>query len=201
MMPDYPFRSYHFIRVGLEFPVWCVERIRNQPRKLQRYCEALIRHEAAHGLFTDPDLEGVNKRCEAVGVPFRVLNLLEDARIEHLERERSKNPITGQLRRFHWWCFTPTPKETDRAGCYFWSLINQEASSWSRYSAGAPRWFGKPGADVRIRDYYYHRAIHAAQTNDLIPICQEMCQEFPRPKQDAAAVQAEPTVNQTTAKP
>ena len=29
----------------------------------------------------------------------------------------------------------------------------------------------------------------------LIPLCQEMFQEFGRPKQDAGAVQAEPTVN------
>lgn len=172
---------YHHIVVGEEFHRFTVERVRLNRRKLQRYCESLIRHEVAHGLFTDLNPGRIRQLCEQARVPFRLLNLLEDARVEHLERARSKDPVTGQPWRFHWWCFSPMFKETERPSRYFWALIAKEASSWNRYSAGAPRWLGCPGADARIRNHYYHQAIHAAQTEDLIALGQEWMAEFPLP--------------------
>lgn len=182
----------HEIGVGSEFHTPCVDRIRGNARKLQRYCESLIRHEAAHGLFSDPDLAAINKACEQAGIPFRAFNLFEDARIEHLERERSRDSATGKPWWFHWWCFTATPRKTEHRGEYFWALVNNEASSWNRYSAGAPRWQGKAGVDVRIRDYYYHHAIHTARSADLIPLIQEWRAEFKLPPwiKDATSDQA-----------
>ena len=189
--PDLPTASWnmdclnnlkrHHIQIGDRLHQLCVERIRRKGRKLQRFCEAVIRHEVAHGLFTDHDLAKIDLQCQAVGLPWRLLNVFEDARIEHLERERSKDPVTGKPWRFHWWCFVPVPKETERPGEYFHALLNKEASSWSRYSVGAPCWRGKAGVDARIRDHYYHRAIHTKQTADLIALCQEWMSEFPRP--------------------
>ncbi|MBM3825059.1 MAG: hypothetical protein FJ404_19640 [Verrucomicrobia bacterium] len=173
---------YHDIEIGSAFHLQCVDRIRGHPRKLQRYCESLLRHEAAHGLFTEQDLDSIVRSARAVGVPLVLMNLLEDARVEHLERERSRDPRTGKPWRFHWWCFNGALTETNRPSRYLWSLINKEASSWSRYSAGAPRWLGKAGSDVRIRDHYYHQAIHAARTSDLIPLGQEWMAEFPLPR-------------------
>jgi len=174
-------QEVHEIRIGVHFARPCAERIQGQPRKLQRYCEALLRHECAHGMFSETDLDAIAVECKNVGLPFGLLNLLEDARIEHLERERSRDPKSGKVWRFHWWCFTPSPVETARPGQYFWSLVNREASSWKRYSAGAPRWIGKVGVDARVRDYYYHNAIHAKTTRELIPLGAEYMKEFPVP--------------------
>ena len=175
-----PCGEYHEICIGREFHQLCVDRIRNHPRKLQRLCESLIRHEAAHGLFTDHNAE-CQRECQEKGVHFRMLNVFEDARIEHLERERSRDRDTGEPWRFHWWCFYPEPRTTDRPGSYFHSLINREASSWSRFGAGAPRWLGRPGVDLRVRDHYYRQTIQARRTQDLIPLCLEWMAEFPRP--------------------
>jgi len=173
--------EYHELCIGREFHLLCVERIRNHPRKLQRFCEALIRHEAAHGMFTD-HLAECERACQEKGVHWRMLNVFEDARIEHLERERSRDPDTGELWRFHWWCFLPVPRTTDLPGSYFHSLINREASSWARFGAGAPRWLGRPGVELRVRDHYYRQAIQARRTLELIPLCLEWMSEFPRPK-------------------
>jgi hypothetical protein len=170
----------HEICVGREFYSRSVERIQNQPRKLQRFCEALLRHEAAHGMFTEPPDE-LFRLGQEQGVHPRMLNVFEDARIEHLERERSRDPITGEPWRFHWWCFLPIPSHTNWPGQYFHSLIDREASSWKRFGAGAPRWTGKPGLEVRVRDYYYRQVIQAKRSTDLIPLCLEWLSEFPRP--------------------
>lgn len=50
------------------------------------YTGAYLRHELAHALWTDRDIVALQKRCTKVGVPFRLVNLMEDARIEHRYR-------------------------------------------------------------------------------------------------------------------
>ena len=50
-------------------------------------------HEISHSLHTTRDLKELNKRLKEEEIPFPLYNLFEDARIEHLFREKFKRPF------------------------------------------------------------------------------------------------------------
>jgi len=54
------------------------------------YAESYLVHEVGHSLFTERDLKAVNLALGASAIPFKLLNLAEDARIEWLMRSRLK---------------------------------------------------------------------------------------------------------------
>ena len=57
-------------------------------RKETDYCKMVHLHELGHGLYTSRDFKGMNDECKKLGFSFRLVNLLEDARMEALMRGR-----------------------------------------------------------------------------------------------------------------
>lgn len=172
------------ITVGENFMDPCVESMRGKPGRAQQRCRALLRHEAAHATYSDRDLPATAEACRNAGVPFSLLGLFEDARIEHLEREAGKVLSRDGKRhiydRFRFWWTTPNPARTHSPSTQLWCLINREASSWSSLSVAAAIWDGVMGDMDHIRRLY-REAIKAASTNDLIPICLEWFKRFGAP--------------------
>jgi hypothetical protein len=173
----------NLIAVGDQFMTPVVEGLRDQPKHAQQRCRALLRHEAAHGTYTDRDLPAVAEACRAAGVPFRLLGLFEDARIEHLAREEGKTLSTGGRAvydRFRFWATTPNPDRTASASTMLWCLINREASSWSSLRVAACTWDGGSRC-LQAIFRLYGEAIRARRTLDLVPVCMEWIKRFGAP--------------------
>jgi len=65
-------------------------------RKELQYLRSVHNHEVAHGLYTSRDFVGINKICKKFDIPFRDVNLFEDARIESLFRQRRPHKVSGK---------------------------------------------------------------------------------------------------------
>lgn len=150
--------------------------------------QSLLLHECWHGHLTQPALNDIAAKCRTKGIPFALLNLFEDARIEHAARQ---HPSTrGQ--RFGWVNFYAQPEETQRPTEYFWALINGESSAFSSLTVRAPRWTGgdwKPlngaptipaGAVGRTIREFFARAISAASTEAIVDLCESWLRTFGR---------------------
>jgi len=55
-------------------------------RRYRAMIREIIRHEAAHGHWSERNGKMLAEECRRLAVPFRLWNLFEDVRIEHLER-------------------------------------------------------------------------------------------------------------------
>lgn len=149
------------------------------------YVGAYVKHEASHMLWTDKDLEGVLKRLQDKKIPFRLLNLFEDARIEQLWR-------TTTLNTFGWSAFEELPISSlvvngvvSPLRVFLWHIFSEELA----LSAGrqlplelailASTTLEENEVLIRRISQYYKRAIACESTLDLIPLLEEWLQEFP----------------------
>lgn len=82
------------------------------------FIQSLLWHELSHAKWTERDFEKINKELWDKKVPFKLYNLFEDARIEHLFREE-----TGI--RFDWIKDIPN-KEATTPVEIFYSFVNNE---------------------------------------------------------------------------
>lgn len=57
------------------------------------YFEYFGYHEISHSLYTTRDIKSLNGKLKKEGIPFPLFNLFEDARIEHLFREKFGRPF------------------------------------------------------------------------------------------------------------
>lgn len=172
----------HVISMGEAFRDSVNTGAETDDRQMKDYAAALIRHEAAHGCYSERNLAATAAACVKAGVPFRLLNLFEDARIEHRDRT-DVTPAGAKVtvaERFNWDRWTANPADTNDPATLFWSLVNREASSWSSYNVAAAKWTGSPD-DRRAVTSFYDRAIKAENTGALIPLCQEWVKRFPPP--------------------
>lgn len=174
----------HTITLGIKAANMLAEAKRDCGRTLKAFGISLIWHESAHGLHTDHDLAKLSRLCRDADVPFRLLNLFEDARIEHTERARVKDG--NRQPRFGWSKFIGVPEETDKPTVFFYTHNNCEASSYS-YPAGqanrTTRWTGSR-ADRGYIHRMYGRVCAADTTEDLIPLCKEWIERFPEFPED-----------------
>jgi hypothetical protein len=72
-----------------------VVALKRPKRKELQFLKSVHAHEVAHGIYTSRDFKGMNDRCKDLKIPFRYLNLFEDARIEALFRGRRPTSKTG----------------------------------------------------------------------------------------------------------
>lgn len=132
------------------------------------------RHELQHAISTYRDLPGLNKRLVAEGVPFALLNLAEDARIENLARI-SDGP-------FGWLAHEVAPTGSTPRDILF--RIIQAEADLDVAQVGLD--FANPdvlGAWLRISLYYYPAFLRSPDTLSLIPLLKEWIAEFPDDKQ------------------
>ena len=110
----------HLVFVGDRVLPW--ERARSMSdEQLRRFYAALIRHEMAHAEFTRPVFAQMRELCERTGTDFSTLNLLEDARVEHWEREVSGQP-------FGWEGFVRAPLEGREPRQLLHAMVEREAT-------------------------------------------------------------------------
>ena len=82
--------SRHIIEVNPNCATVFFAEAKNNSKRRVELVKAVIAHESCHGLYTSrsPDIP---RTCHSVKVPFRLLNLFEDCRIEHkYVKERGK---------------------------------------------------------------------------------------------------------------
>ena len=92
-------RNTHLVTLGDSFatalnvpPIRSVSPA-SMDRHAGRLADALLRHEAWHGRITERDIEAIAADAKRRGVPFVVLNLFEDIRIEQAARAAEKVPF------------------------------------------------------------------------------------------------------------
>lgn len=76
----------HVITMGTESTLQLRQDLRGDLPSIKELGHALLSHECCHGLYTSRNLGPVVSQLEAGKIPFRLFNLLEDARIEHKGR-------------------------------------------------------------------------------------------------------------------
>lgn len=152
--------------------------------------KAAFTHESCHGAYTDVNVHATAVKCAEEKVPFRLLNLFEDCRIEAAYvAERGKKFKFGWQRLLE--CNTPS-EVNDPA--HLLLLIKQrepltvlKSVTPSSVTRGYVTWTGTPkvtdaagrnrGVVEVVLDFYL-RAVKAAATNDLIPIIKEWVKVF-----------------------
>jgi len=89
--------------------------------------EQILRHEAWHGRVTDKDLKGIADYARMRVVPFLLVNLFEDMRLEELARK-----IEGQ--NFNWWRFM----RREHVHCPLSAIVAMVHSEWSESCSFSP---------------------------------------------------------------
>ena len=146
---------------------------RPSDERLSAYAVRYYRHEKAHSLHTERNLKALNLAAQKVGVPFSLINLLEDARIEQLEREAEKQP-------FEWTTFEGCNTGTSPVG-YFLAIIQADGmAKEAKRKLGAG--LTKAQAE-RVRDYYYPASLKCPSTWAILKLAQEWVKEFGVPPQ------------------
>lgn len=172
----------HRIHLGEDFRDVVEDKyVRDNDKQMIAFAKSLLRHEACHALYTLKDTAEVARLLAAEKIPFRLWNLFEDARIEHVQRLATKKG--NRWDRFRWWVWTPSPEATDNPGTLFWSLVNREASSWKTFTPAMPKWEGKFGVNIKVCRYY-RRAIEANDLPVMIHVLKDWLREFPEPLSD-----------------
>lgn len=96
--------TIHLITLGLNSPKGWTPKTKASPRRRLSALKDLLTHEAAHAAFTDTDLKAQLATCKRLRIPFRLLNLHEDIRIES-----AWTAATGKEWEWHRHYDTPLP--------------------------------------------------------------------------------------------
>lgn len=148
------------------------------PREIMTLARRVVRHEVCHARWTD---FSVGPAAVREGIPFPILNVFEDVRIEAREVARLESAVFGGGRfarrgfRWRWHKWVTPPRSTDPL-----NLILAWKYGWrgeSIYSGPALSASGKSA--IPILRSLFHRAQAAASTGDLLPIIREFLREFP----------------------
>ena len=201
----------HRIKIGEKFDE-CLAVGMKTPAKIKQALQSLITHEACHGLYTSTDATHCAEEMARRGLPFRIFNVFEDVRIEHIYR----NDPAHDGFKFRWDALFGHEATYTRAVDYLLALSHREASAFGSMSAAAAplNWTGAPvitGTGTRydgkrthlvIREFYT-AATKCGTARDLMPVVQEWCDVFGLDKPDHVTVideingTADPTADPT----
>lgn len=146
------------------------------PERLSAYAIRYYHHEKSHSLRTERNLKALSSAAKKDGVPFSLINLLEDARIEHLEREATKCP-------FGWTGFEgKNPGETP--GGYFLAIIQADGNPAEAICETGPDFTEDQAA--RVRDYYFPASLKCPSTWAILKLAKEWVKEFGAPPSGGA---------------
>lgn len=123
--------------------------------------EQILRHEAWHGRVTVRDLKAVAAQCKTRVIPFLLVNLMEDMRLEHLARN-------AEGVAFDWWKFMnyidPTCPLTGLQG-----MVLNEGNYCRNFAPGNP----KAGEWMKKVEDFALRIKQAPDTFAVIDLAQE----------------------------
>lgn len=159
-------RDQHSIFMGDAVFPWERAKPMTDPERVNVY-KALYRHELAHANSTVRDFPAMNAICRRAKCDFQLLNLFEDARIEHIERETTGNKLG-------WADFMAQELPNKDANQIFYSMIEKETREVAAED---------PALLARVQSYY-DRVVSCPDTLQLEPILKEWQIEFPPKQQD-----------------
>lgn len=139
---------------------------------------AVYEHEAAHSRFTTKDLKGLNDVLKAYKIPWRLLNLFEDVRIEVRWMRLLR-------RRFNWLRWEKYPDDVSKvtpSALLYWLKTSMTINggvprACSVHFSIHPNW--------RKVVSYYTDIVCCKKTEDLIPIAERWLKDFPKTSDDS----------------
>lgn len=133
----------------------------------KKYVQALFFHEIGHTLFTEKDLKDLSRICQEIKIPFSLLNLAEDARIEYLVKKTIHNAVEV-LYQFGWQEWLKNPEEVADMSPenILFMMINTENSV--------------PIAAIKAKKVaeFYERFLAANNTYEVLSILKEWKETF-----------------------
>lgn len=151
------FKDKHIVFVGDEVFEKAVED--------KYYLASYLVHEVGHSLYTERDLKAVNVALKTEKIPFKMLNLAEDARIE-VRMARLLERL------FKWAEYERLDTPIAPVQILFYIIQHDGDVDVKDIEHGA-----------RVMEYY-HRFIAQESTWELIPILKEWMEEFPSTEED-----------------
>ena len=202
----------HLIKVHPECAAQFFDPARNNSARRVALLKSIIAHEACHGLYTSrsPDAP---RMCADLKVDFRLLNLLEDCRIEHRYVAERGHRMGGSKefkfgwRRFddHGVSYDGTATSSPMAWLYAFKVREPYLFKTCRRAAAGLGWGGPTSVTLPKVAYphpwksnegrsltppefltsVYQKVVSSATTEDLIPIARYWQDVFGREKASA----------------
>lgn len=136
------------------------------------YIGSYLYHEVGHSKFTERDLKSVNSFLRRKNMTFRMLNLFEDARIEHLMREE-----TGRAFLWHQYEDLSEVQLKKPLSQYFF-LIQNEYSLLDEVAKSA--FIEEHKVDKRVAEFYM-QTLECKDTWAVVDVMEEWLKVFPQP--------------------
>jgi hypothetical protein len=173
-------KGVHHINVGTSISLIANASTMLDDKKMKAMVYAVIRHETEHGIQTERT-SAASDACIDGGIPFRLLNLFEDCRIEYNSATRPDGDGA-----FGWRKWQDIQIAYALPTSLLWATKVNEAGIKKSMPSYVPRWMGAStiiykGAEKSTRLVvldFYRRIISARTTMSLIPICKEWISMF-----------------------
>ncbi len=186
----------HVIEMGINMDAGIKAPHNSIDRRRKMFAQSVVQHECAHGEFTNKDLDTVGKACAADKIPFKLFNMFEDARIEHLYRKKYGGNGAPGPGAFKWELNGAIfAKITDSPERYFYAGIQREASAFKsgiRTGFAPVKWTGATlKTDLRlggkrktahIIQQYYEDVINCPSSMELLALIKNWMKDFPYDK-------------------
>jgi hypothetical protein len=169
-------KDQHIIQINRECDR--IGKLITTEEQRRQFFVKVYEHERCHAEYSPRGQREWADKLKAMGVPFMLWNLFEDARIEHRWRK-----LNGK---FHW-MRTVGVSEGPQPQNLFLDLKNIENSrkltkDWLARDTETRARFEGVGREQSVRQlvrWYFRRAIAAQKTEDLIPLLQSWLKTFP----------------------
>ena len=183
-------RSKHVIMVSPSLPEAFFDARTNTFARRIALTKSAIAHEVCHGLYTSKSSD-VHRLCSDLKVSFRLLNLMEDARIEYLYvKERGKEfkfgwrmfddkmrKASDKINAPMDWLFTMKTREPilfktigSVMAPFHWGGYEYTELTSVSYPHALKRWEGRKMTTRSLFNLFYEGIVEAATTEDVVSI-------------------------------
>jgi hypothetical protein len=183
-------RNKHVIMVSPSLPAAFFDDRLNNPTRRVALTKSVIAHEVCHGLYTSKSSD-VHRMCADLKIPFRLVNLMEDARIEYrYVKERGKEfkfgwrmfddkmrKASDKINSPMDWLFTMKTREPilfktlgSVMAPFHWGGAEYTEAPAVAYPHALKRWEGRRMATRSLFNLFYEGIVEAATTEDVVSI-------------------------------
>ena len=169
-----PVENRHIIKISpLAYDTIATPNLGAGVRKLvAQLFKAVYEHEAAHSRFTTKNLKGLNDTLKKEKIPWRLMNLFEDIRIERLWRRL----LHCSFRWLRWEKYPADVSKVTPTALLYWMKTSM---GYSRCIPRACRTHFHVHPNWSKVVSYFYRIECAPSTEELVPIALEWLKDFP----------------------